>query len=215
VDFEDWKPLYEEILDDFGFDRTRDERSARFLDAQLEKSGSVEPEFFDGFIRERDVLVCGKAPTLESELVGVDTTPCVVIAADGATSTLLKLGMMPDVIVTDLDGDIVDLQEANRRGSYMVIHAHGDNIDLVKRMAPMFERVMGTTQASPTTYLHNFGGFTDGDRAVFFALHFQPSSVTLVGFDFDDVNVTPVKAKKLKWARRLIMLAFEESGMSR
>jgi len=211
VDFEKWEPIYEEILDDFGFDRTRDERSARSLEAQLSRDGSVGLEHFEGLIGGRDVLVCGKAPSLESELADIDASLYVVVVADGATSTLLRLGIVPSVVVSDLDGDIVDLAEANRRGASMVIHANGDNIDLIRRAAPSFERVLGTTQAAPLPHLHNFGGFTDGDRAVFFVLNFCPASVTLVGFDFDDVNVTPVKAKKLKWARRLVALAFEEA----
>jgi len=168
---------------------------------------------FEGLIQGKAVLVCGKAPSLARELAAMDVSRFVVVAADGATTTLLRAGVAPDVIVTDLDGNVVDLQDANRRGAAMVIHAHGDNIDLITRVAPLFERVLGSTQAAPTAHVHNFGGFTDGDRAVFFALRFHPRSVTLVGFDYDDPHVTTTKAKKLKWARRLVVLALEQAGM--
>jgi len=213
VDFARWEPIYDEVLADFGFDRTRDERSARFLQALLAKRGALEPSHFERLLRGRDVLVCGKAPSLARELAETDVSRYVVVVADGATSTLLRSGVVPDVVVTDLDGDVVDLLDANRRGASMVVHAHGDNVDLIVRVAPQLERVLGTTQAAPTANVHNFGGFTDGDRAVFFALHFRPRSLTLIGFDYDDPNVTPTKAKKLKWARRLVALALEEAGM--
>ncbi len=35
MDFEDWSPWYEAILEDFGFDRERDEGSARSLAAMV------------------------------------------------------------------------------------------------------------------------------------------------------------------------------------
>jgi uncharacterized Rossmann fold enzyme len=38
------------------------------------------------------------------------------------------------------------------------------------------------------------------------------SEINLLGFDFDDMSVTPRKHKKLAWAKRLIELAlFEEA----
>jgi len=39
---------------------------------------------------------------------------------------------------------------------------------------------------------------------VYLAKEFGAASITLVGFDFDDVNVSEMKKKKLKWAKRLI-----------
>ncbi len=57
--------------------------------------------------------------------------------------------------------------------------------------------------------LYNFGGFTDGDRAVFLAHHFGSRSIQLLGFDFENVGEKPncdekTKLKKLGWAKRLI-----------
>jgi uncharacterized Rossmann fold enzyme len=43
-----------------------------------------------------------------------------------------------------------------------------------------------TTQTAPAERLHNFGGFTDGDRAAYLADHFGADSISLVAFNFHD-----------------------------
>ncbi|MDD1659113.1 MAG: hypothetical protein LUP92_02550, partial [Methanomicrobiales archaeon] len=59
----------------------------------------------------------------------------------------------------------------------------------------------------PLPHIHNFGGFSDGDRAVFLALGLDAGEVVIAGFDLDDPSVNPVKRKKLLWARTLLGLA--------
>jgi hypothetical protein len=59
--------------------------------------------------------------------------------------------------------------------------------------------------------LVNFGGFTDGDRAVFLADHFKAKNIYLVGFDFEGKDsafkkLDKVKLKKLDWAHVLIAM---------
>ena len=93
----------------------------------------------------------------------------------------------------------------------MVVHAHGDNLDALKRYVPQLERIIGTVQCRPPPGLYNFGGFTDGDRCVFLAQELGAASIKLVGFDFEDEGVTPRKKKKLAWAKRLIDLALAGS----
>ena len=53
----------------------------------------------------------------------------------------------------------------------------------------------------PAPRVHNFGGFSDGDRAVFAADALGAKTITLFGFDLDDKNVDPVKRGKLMWAK--------------
>ncbi|MDY6958106.1 MAG: 6-hydroxymethylpterin diphosphokinase MptE-like protein, partial [Halobacteriota archaeon] len=153
-------------------------------------------------IEGKEVVICGNGPSLGNEIIELGKE--VLIAADGATSLLLKEGIIPDVIVTDLDGVIGDLLYANRLGAFMVVHAHGDNIDLLKKVVPQLKDVVGTTQSKPFGIIHNFGGFTDGDRAVFLAKSLSAGSIKLIGFDYDDPSVGEIKKKKLKWADRLI-----------
>ncbi len=108
----------------------------------------------------------------------------IKIAAGSACSLLIEKGIWPDIVVTDLDGDVRDQVEANEKGAIVVIHAHGDNMNALKEWVPRFRgQVFGTTQVEPRGNIHNFGGFTDGDRAVFLAAHFGVDRVLLQGFD--------------------------------
>ena len=206
--FEEWEPVYKLILEDMGFDRAEDERAAHMLSEMLEikARGKDEVAGIDALrkaIKGKDVLVCGKAPTLSDDIKSTDFKKYVTIAADGATSILVKNGFTPDIIVTDLDGNMDD--EA-RAGAIMVVHAHGDNMEALRKEVPRLKNVIGTTQAKPLKNVYNFGGFTDGDRGVFLAKEMGARSITLIGFDFRDENVTPLKKKKLVWAEKLIKM---------
>ena len=137
----------------------------------------------------------------------------VIMAADGATELLLKLGIIPDFVITDLDGHHESLVTANMKGSIMFIHAHGDNIEKINSFISNFRNIIGTTQSFPLSHIFNFGGFTDGDRAVFLADHFFAREIVLVGMDFDSrigsfskrsVSNYDLKRKKLYVAKNLI-----------
>ncbi len=202
MDFKQWEPIYEEILRDFGWSRERDEEAARVL-SRLLSVKSIDLTVLKKKIKGKKALVCGKASTLSSDLDKIERNNYVIIAADGATSTLLGKGIIPDIIVTDLDGNMHDEIEASRRGALMVVHAHGDNMDRLS-IVDELKNVIGTTQSAPLDNVYNFGGLSDGDRCVFLAHSFGARSITLAGFDFEDEKVTEIKKKKLKWARRLI-----------
>ncbi len=214
--FEEWEPVYELVLKDMNFERLYDERAALILSKLLEiKARRKMPEVIEidilrNAISGKDILVCGKAPKLANEIKNVDFKKYVTIAADGATSILMKNCVVPDIIVTDLDGNMEDEVRANEQGTIMVVHAHGDNMDALSEEVPRLKRVIGTTQSKPFDNVYNFGGFTDGDRCVFLAQEFGARSITLIGFDFKDTNVTPLKKKKLVWAEKLINMAMGE-----
>lgn len=206
--FDEWEPIYRLILEDMGFDRADDERAALMLSEMLEVKAGKKDEVvgIDALrkaIKGRDVLVCGKAPRLKDDIKSTDFKKNVTIAADGAASILMDSGITPDIIVTDLDGNMDD--EA-RAGAIMVVHAHGDNMEALGKEVPRLKRVIGTTQSKPLRNVYNFGGFTDGDRSVFLAKEFGARSIKLIGFDFKDENVTPLKKKKLAWAEKLIKM---------
>ena len=65
----------------------------------------------------------------------------------------------------------------------MVVHAHGDNTEKL-HLVKSFKNCVGTTQAKPFENIHNFGGFTDGDRCVFLADYFKAKKIILFGMDF-------------------------------
>jgi uncharacterized Rossmann fold enzyme len=204
--YEQWEPYYRAILEDFGWTARGDEESAELLSSLLPDDTPCL-KLVEELIRDKDVIVCGKAPSLEKDMAKVDWWyKYTVIAADGATSTLLNQGIVPDIVVSDLDGKHEDLLEADSLGSIILAHAHADNIEAVKALVPKLKHVVGTTQAKPLKNVYNFGGFSDGDRCVFLATEFGAKSVKIIGFDLDDRNVTPKKLKKLKWARKLLGL---------
>ncbi|WP_340818075.1 6-hydroxymethylpterin diphosphokinase MptE-like protein [Methanolobus sp. WCC4] len=204
MDFNEWEPIYESILKDMGFSREGDERAALILSGMLGPSNSVAISEIRKLVEGRDTLVCGNAPVLRDELELIDPDVFTIIAADGATAVLMDRGIVPDIIVTDLDGDVEKEILANKEGSLMVVHGHGDNIDKLEAYVPMLSSIVGSTQAAPLENVYNFGGFSDGDRCVYLAKEFGAASITLVGFDFDDLDVNPIKKKKLEWARMLI-----------
>jgi uncharacterized Rossmann fold enzyme len=210
MDFEVWEEYYQKILSEFGFERNEDERSASILSNLLAGKKLASKDDLKSLIQGKDVIVVGGGKNLEEELDS-DISKNLVIAADGTTSILLSKKLVPDIIVTDLDGNIEDQISANRDGAIVAIHAHGDNIEHIEKWTPKFEdKVLGTVQCRPFDTLHNFGGFTDGDRGVFLAHHFGAKSIKLIGFDFENVGEKPncdikTKLRKLGWAKRLIL----------
>jgi uncharacterized Rossmann fold enzyme len=208
MDFAAWEPIYERILEDFGFDRKGDEEAARFLSDMLTEENTVNLSELEAVISGKPILVCGNAPGLRAELLRINLPDFVVIAADGAAAVLMGIGHRPEVICTDLDGNSeADIEKeilACEQGSIVLIHAHGDNMDKLEKYVPRFKHFIATTQARPFDKVYNFGGFSDGDRCVFVARDFKAKSIRLAGFDFEDPGVNPVKKKKLKWAKALI-----------
>ena len=203
MNFSAWEPHYLEILAYFGFSREDDEKAATLLATLINRD---DLPALSRLVKGRDVTVCGNAPCLERELNRIPKSS-VVFAADAAADVLFSHGIRPDGVFTDLDGATDLLLEMNRAGTIVVMHAHGDNIPLLRYWVPRFAGpVIATTQSTPLAHVHNFGGFSDGDRAVFAADALGARKITLVGFDLDDRNVDPVKRGKLMWAKKLLDL---------
>ncbi len=199
VKYDDWEPVYHEICEYFSFDPVDDDRAAHIL-ADLTPQDATD--LLKNLIFGKPVTVCGNAPTLVQEL---DAITGVIIAADAASGVLIRHGIIPDVIVTDLDGIEDEALALNTKGTILVVHAHGDNIPRIQTWVPRMKGpLVLTTQGRPFDHVYNFGGFTDGDRAVYLAYEMQASDVKLVGFDLDDPQVTPMKKGKLLWARKLL-----------
>ncbi|MCX6684460.1 MAG: DUF115 domain-containing protein [Methanoregula sp.] len=201
MEFKDWEPHYCEILAYFGFDRAGDEEAARLLATLIPRDNLLS---LAALTYGNPVTVCGNAPCLKDELGKING---VVFAADAAADVLNEHGIRPDAVFTDLDGASDRLLVLNKEGTIVVVHAHGDNIALLRHWVPRFKGpLVATTQSSPLPRVHNFGGFSDGDRAVFAADELGAEQITLIGFDLDDKDVDPVKRGKLFWARKLLAL---------
>ncbi|MEM3445696.1 MAG: 6-hydroxymethylpterin diphosphokinase MptE-like protein [Thermoplasmata archaeon] len=206
MNFDEWEPIYLQILKEFGFSRLEDEVAGVTLFNLLAGKNLVKLQELEGLIREKTVCVIGDAPGSIDKLPDAE----LYIAADGATKKLIECKKLPGIITTDLDGDVGVEIKANAKGSIVIIHAHGDNIQALEKYVPKFRgKILGSTQSTPYTRLVNFGGFTDGDRAVCLASHFRAREILLKNFDFEDVSAErpedrEVKLKKLGWARKII-----------
>ena len=209
-----WAPRYEAIRADFGYPFAQEEAAAAAL---LRLLPPAAREGSDARLRARlagrEAIVVGLAP-------GAGPPPLwrlppaergvAVVAADGATRTCLEAGIVPAVIVTDLDGPVSSEVEANGRGALVVVHAHGDNVAALERWVPEFPgELVGSWAGPPRDGLVNPGGFTDGDRAAYLAEDAGASRILLWGFDLAavdeaDAAAREVKRRKLAWAERLL-----------
>ncbi|HJJ65199.1 MAG TPA: DUF115 domain-containing protein [Methanocorpusculum sp.] len=199
-----WDEYYVRILDYFGFSREDDEEAARLLSSILQRN---DISLLTDTISGSDIIVAGNAPSLPDDIKKTDFEGKIVIAADAAARVMKKGGVIPNIVFTDLDGLDDDVLEMNEAGTILAVHAHGDNMPLVKSWVPKMKGpVVGTTQSTPLENVYNFGGFSDGDRGVFAAYELGAKSVSLIGFDLDDKSVDPVKHGKLMIARKLLHL---------
>ncbi len=219
MEYKEWKSIYEKIVSDLGLNEKEDAKAASFLQSYLNGYPHTKTlSFIKPLLFHRDATVFGAGPSLESSIQKYKSKIInhTTIAADGATTALLKHHILPDIIITDLDGYPPDQIDANKQGSIVIVHAHGDNLDTLTHDLPLFQgTLIGSTQVNPIGYtsLFNVGGFTDGDRGIYLADHFQAQTIFLIGFDCDD-EIGPYsfahhknktqKRKKLNWCKRII-----------
>jgi hypothetical protein len=195
---------------------TEEDQKAAYILSNLIKRKFLDPKILDKKIRGKQILIIGAGPNLDLYTSFIKKNRSFVkIVADGAVKFLIENNIKPDIVVTDLDGDIRFLIKAEKLGAIMVIHSHSDNVDLMKKYIPKFRKIIGTTQVMPVEHVYNFGGFTDGDRCVFLAEEFGAKDIVLVGMLFDDsigpdskeiINNVKVKREKLQIAKRLLQV---------
>ncbi|MFW9899786.1 MAG: 6-hydroxymethylpterin diphosphokinase MptE-like protein [Candidatus Thorarchaeota archaeon] len=229
TEFKDW---YLQIKEDFKFDVKKDNDARDYLSLILLKKNrkwnlnSVINSFKDKILTKNRLLVYGCGPSLEETINFIIKKKGVYffenfinLAADGASILLREKGIKIDAIFTDLDG--ITKNEFNYP-TFIIIHAHGDNMDNLKFFEDeiiSFQNVIGTTQVEPVTNVLNPGGFTDGDRILYFLRTLLSSSqkLFLIGMDFGNIigkysklhikldqSASPFKQKKLLYARNLI-----------
>lgn len=209
IDLSFWMPIYMRIAERLKLDIESDRKATEIMHHLMEGKKDLTEELED-LLKGEDVVVLGNGPSL-NQVLEMDS---VLIAADGAAHTYFEItGRVPQVIVSDLDGP----PEIFNMSSIKVVHAHGDNVNKLLRYVPLLSELVATTQVEPTSRVHNFGGFTDGDRAVFLACSAGARSIKLAGFDLDVISPYDVllgkdlvrKREKLKIAEEMLMLAVE------
>ncbi len=206
-----WEKKYATILKKFKYSRKKDMKAARFLNSILKTKFPIKK--LEKKIKNQTVFVIGAGPSLVSAIPLLKKYNNVTkIVADGATKALIENKIWPDIVVTDLDGNQKFLEKASRSNSIMVVHSHGDNIDKLL-LASNFKYCVGTTEGRPFGKIHNFGGFTDGDRCVFLASYFDAKKIILFGMDFgakigkyskDRIYDKSTKLRKLEEGAKLL-----------
>lgn len=203
MEFEQWRPVYEAILADFGYGRGGDEQARDRLEALLDST--FDPRQLD--FSNQTVAIAGGADSIaEAAECQAAADADVVVAASVAADHLREHGVSVDCMVTDLDKNPETAVNLTAEGTPVAVHAHGDNVAALAEWVPRLahDAVIPTTQAAPTDRVHNFGGFTDGDRAAFFADALGAAELLLPGWEFDDPSVSAEKREKLRWAERLL-----------
>ncbi|MDH3279053.1 MAG: DUF115 domain-containing protein [Nitrosopumilus sp.] len=199
-----WKKRYSDILKEFKYSEKKDMESAVQLNSFLKKSNINEKII--RLIEGKTIFVIGSGPSLSTAIPKLKKyKKSIKIAADSALKILVENGIIPDIIITDLDGDESTLKKIAKTKSIFVVHAHGDNIEKLK-LAKKFKNCIGTTQSNPFNKIQNFGGFTDGDRGVFLANHFKAKKIILFGMDFGNRIGKFSNTKKIEKRIKLMKL---------
>ena len=194
-----WEITYRKLCEELNINCSRDIDSENLL-SSFNSNGEVIVSKLMRF-RNRNFTIVGPYGNKIDKPNGN-----VVIVADSAID---RIGITPHVIVTDLDGNMERIIHFCKSGSIPLIHAHGDNINLIKKYVPKFGGIfIATTQVPGERPLMNLEGFTDGDRSVKLANLLEAKSIQLNGFNFIDPvykKGSTIKAEKLKFAQEIIL----------
>ena len=148
----------------------------------------------------------------------------VFIAADGAVGALPTQADLA-CIVSDFDGT-THLELAAKSGATIIAHAHGDNMEAWNECVETWSHfsnppALVLSHQTPHYFegMHNWGGFTDGDRALCMAhsLGVNFEDVYLVGYTLSRVGQwsgrtqESLKLAKLQWMAAVVqMLGLEQ-----
>jgi len=229
--YKEFKEWYLQIKDDFKFDNKKEYEARDYLSQIFSrkrknwKLANVLNLFKEMIQSKKKILIYGCGPSLENTIdiiinkKGVNYFGKFInLTADGASILLKEKGIPIDAIFTDLDG--ITKNEFHY-ASFIIVHAHGDNIKKLENFKDdilKFKNVIGTTQIEPVDRLINPGGFTDGDRILYFLRGILSPShdLFLIGMDFGSVigkysklnvknhqEASPIKLKKLGYALKL------------
>lgn len=236
--YDSFKSWYKKIIREFHFEPEKDQR-ARDILFEIIKSKkrrwNVEEilKGFKGKVNEKNaLLIYGCGPSLENSVEKIIAAQgksifsrFVNLAADGASIFLRERELPLDGIFTDLDGIT---EKEFTYGEYLIVHAHGDNIGKLnsfKKQIIEKRNVIATSQVEPKPGVFNPGGFTDGDRILYFIKNLitPTQTIYLIGMDFketvgkyskpykkEDFTAPQIKRKKLEIAVKLIEQIIED-----
>ena len=223
--------IYEQILQIFKFDKEKDVQARDILyefrklyDPEL-KIKSIESKMID-----KNLFFFGAGPNLLDHLKFIEEkiksnrNKYFIVTADGSARALYNFSIIPDLIFSDLDGlNLHQIENFLKQNSTIIIHGHGDNIEKIHNFKSLLStpnaNIICTTQVESRYPILNPGGFTDGDRSIYFCHNLAPigQDFTLFGYEFkhkigifskneyeQDQAITPIKEKKLLLCKKLL-----------
>ena len=99
-----WEKRYFSILKEMNYSEKKDKESALILDSILKKTDTIEK--IRKIIQGKTVFVIGSGPSLSIAIPKLKKLQkSIKIAADSSLEPLIDNGIIPDIIVTDLDGN--------------------------------------------------------------------------------------------------------------
>src|SRR6476620_7042096 len=115
--FVDWFPYYQDIRRQFGYSTETDQQAADVL-SRLISSKAIDIKILRRKIEGKQIIVIGAGKSLENSTAFLKKNKkSIKIVADGAVQALIERKIKPDIVVTDLDGNLSSLYEAERIGA--------------------------------------------------------------------------------------------------
>ena len=109
-----WMEKYSHIIKEFKYSEKKDRKSALILNSILEKSNVNEK--ISSLVKGKTVFVIGSGPSLSTAIPKLKNfKKSIKIAADSSIKPLLENGIIPDIIITDLDGDEKSLKQMSKK----------------------------------------------------------------------------------------------------
>lgn len=170
-----------------GLSEDEDAAAATLLSRLLVDRFVLSPERLRARFEDATVVVLGAGPADVAALARASRRLPVVVAGS-AVGPAREHGLEAALVVSDLDGSSEAHLAYSDEGVPLVVHAHGDNTTLLRELVPQLQGpLVGTSQTAPPVRpvpLHRWGGFTDGDRAIFVAETLGAKRVLLAGCSF-------------------------------
>ncbi len=180
-----WQNEYDSIRRQLQISMHQDLKSSIIL--YLLYNSKQKLEDIKNKINDYEAIVIGTGGDLEKDIKSLkrNDKKQIIIAADGALGALLRENIIPDLCISDLDSRESDLILANQLKIPIIVHSHGDNIDKIYRIVPKLKSpIMATSQVKQIGSIKLYFGFTDGDRAIFFAEHLGATNIKKLGMNF-------------------------------
>lgn len=168
-------------------------------------------------LNSADKVVIVGAAVEQSQISESHQQGVVFIAADGSIGAFTNYDQLA-CIVSDFDGG-EHLAKAVQSQVDIVAHAHGDNVARWSELLPIWKLesvglVLSHQCPDRIDGMHNFGGFSDGDRAICFALAcgVELEKIELIGYSmqavgqWSGISDPQRKLEKLKWMQKVLQI---------